>query len=310
MGYSAGAGYDLVTGLGSLDIDAFVKAWAANQVSFTASATALSPASVIAGNSATSTVTITAQNTYSGTATYSFSCSGVPTGMTCSFSPASVTGSGPTQFTVTTAPNMVAGTTSVTVVATSQGVSQSTTLNLTITQTNQSFTLTPAVGTYTVAQGSSTTATINLAAQNGFNTPLAYRCSVPTAATGATCIGPSLATAATSAAFQIRTVAPSSALNRPVDRGSRIFYAVLLPGLLGIMFTAGSRKRSLRAVRMLGLIVVLGVSTLWLGSCGGSNNSSTATGGTPKGTYSITVNATTGGAAPITGSTTFQLTVQ
>jgi len=137
-----------------------------------------------------------------------------------------------------------------------------------------------------------------------------YGCSIPTTATGATCIGPSLATAATSAGFQIRTVAPSLALNRPVDRGSRIFYAALLPGVLGILFTAGSRKSALRRMRMLGLIMVLGVSTMWLGSCGGSNNSSTGTAGTPKGSYTITVNATTGGAVPVTGSTTFQLTVQ
>jgi hypothetical protein len=99
-------------------------------------------------------------------------------------------------------------------------------------------------------------------------------------------------------------------MNRPLDRGSRIFYALLLPGLLGIVFTVGLRNGSLRGMQMLGLIIALGVSTLWLGSCGGSNNSSTATGGTPKGPYTVTVNATTGGSVPVTGSTTFQLTVQ
>jgi hypothetical protein len=139
---------------------------------------------------------------------------------------------------------------------------------------------------------------------------LTYTCSVPTAATGATCTGPSGATAATSVSFQINTAAPSFALDRAVDRGSRIYYAVLLPGLLGIMFTIGSRKRPLRGIPMLGMIMVLGVSTMWLGSCGGSNNSSTATVGTPKATYSVTVTGTTGGAVPVTGSTTFKLTVQ
>ena len=88
----------------------------------------------------------------------------------------------------------------------------------------------------------------------------------------------------------------------------RIFYAALLPGLFGIMFTMGSRKRSLPGFRLLGLIVVLGFSTLWLASCsgGGSGNKDP---GTPKGTSTVTVNSTTGGAAAITGSFTFQLTV-
>ena len=80
--------------------------------------------------------------------------------------------------------------------------------------------------------------------------------------------------------------------------------------LLGIMFTLGSRKRSLRGMRLLGLIVVLGFSTLWLGSCGGSNGGGgTKDAGTPTGPYSITVNATTGGANPITATTTINLTV-
>ncbi len=205
MGYAAGAGYDLVTGLGSLDIDGFVRAWAA---------------------------------------------------------------------------------------------------------TNQTFTLTPAVATYTVAQGSSVSATINLTPINGFNTPVTYTCSVPPTATGATCTGPSGPSAATSVSFQIKTVAPSFALKRAVERYSQIFYAALLPGLLGIVFTVGARKRSLRGMRLLGLIMVLGLSTLWLESCGGSNNGSTSTVGTPKSTYIVTVNATTGGAVPITGSTMFKLTVQ
>jgi hypothetical protein len=73
----------------------------------------------------------------------------------------------------------------------------------------------------------------------------------------------------------------------------------------------GSRTRSLR---LLSLIVVLGFSTLWLASCGGgsSTNTNPANPGTPKGTYTITVGATTGGANPLTNSNvpfTFTLVV-
>ena len=64
-------------------------------------------------------------------------------------------------------------------------------------------------------------------------------------------------------------------------------------------------------MRVLGLIMVLGVSALWLTSCGGNSSSSTTkTPGTPTGNYSITINATSGGTSPITGTTTFTLVVQ
>jgi hypothetical protein len=89
-----------------------------------------------------------------------------------------------------------------------------------------------------------------------------------------------------------------------------MFYAVLLPGLMGVFFTFGSRKRSLRGMRLLGLIVVLGFSTMWMSSCGGSSGGSVGKNpGTPAGTYSVTVTATTGGAAPISQTLPVTLTV-
>jgi hypothetical protein len=106
----------------------------------------------------------------------------------------------------------------------------------------------------------------------------------------------------------IKTTAPTAKLQRPFDRGSGIFYAVLLPGLLGIVF-ASSRKGSRGGMRVLGLIVVLGLSTAWLASCGGTSSSSNKDPGTPTGSSTITVTGTTGGAAPLTSSFSFTLTV-
>jgi hypothetical protein len=79
----------------------------------------------------------------------------------------------------------------------------------------------------------------------------------------------------------------------PFDRGSQIFYAVLFPGLFGIVLTLGSRKRAARGVRLLSFIVVLGLSTIWLVACGGGGGG-VKDPGTPKGTYTITVNAASG----------------
>jgi hypothetical protein len=90
-----------------------------------------------------------------------------------------------------------------------------------------------------------------------------------------------------------------------------IFYALLLPGLFGIVFVAGARTRGLR---LLSLIVILGFSTLWVASCGGggSSNTNPANPGTPNGNYTITVGATTGGANAVSNSNvpfTFTLVV-
>jgi subtilase family serine protease len=167
------------------------------------------------------------------------------------------------------------------------------------------FTLAPTAGSYQVAQGSSVTATVNLTAFNGFTGQITYTCT--DSVSESTCTGPAMAVPSTQAAsFVVTTKAPIARLERPFDRGSRILYATLLPGLLGIVFVASSRKRSLRSVRFLGLLMVLGFSTIWLGSCGGSSSSSTKDPGTPTGSYTITVTGTSGS---LTRQTSFTLVV-
>lgn len=169
------------------------------------------------------------------------------------------------------------------------------------------FSLTATPSSYQVTQGASVTATVNLTPINGFTGMVTYTCN--DTVSESTCTGPTTATANTSVSFVITTKAPVARLERPFDRGAKIFCATLFPGLLGIVFVAGSRKRSLRGVRFLGLLMALGFSTMWLGSCGGSS-SSTKDPGTPTGTYSITVSgAATVNGAPVTRQTTIQLVV-
>lgn len=167
------------------------------------------------------------------------------------------------------------------------------------------FTFTPTAASYQVAQGSPIDAIFTVAMVGGFNSTVTFTCTDP--APASTCTAPPQVNATAGVSFHITTTAPSAAALRPSDRGPRIFYAVLLPGLLGIMFTAGSRRRSLRGMRFLGLIVVLGFSTLWLASCGGGSSSGPSNPGTAKGTYHITVTATSGSTI---SSQTFDLVVQ
>jgi len=270
-------------------------------------------ATVVAGHTTTTpvTVTIAPLNGFNQTVTFTCTNASLPTGTSCNFTPATVTPDGvhnsTTLLTFTTSANTPAATANITVTGTSSAATHTATVALTVTATDQSFTLAATAASYQVLAGQSVVATVNLTPVNGFNTPVTYTCTTPAAQS--TCVGPAGATATSPVTFTIRTTGPTTELRRPFDRSPRIFYAALIPGLFGIMFIAGSRKRSLRGMRMLGLIMMLGFSTMWLGSCGGSTKAQNNPGTLP-GSYTITVNATTGGTSPITGSTTFTLQVQ
>jgi subtilase family serine protease len=98
-------GFNLVTGLGSVDANALFTAWKASSTtpdfSLSASPSAVTIAS--AGGSGTTVISVTGVNGYNGTIAFSpASCTGLPTGSSCSFSPASVTGSGTTTLTIST----------------------------------------------------------------------------------------------------------------------------------------------------------------------------------------------------------------
>ena len=309
----ATTGYNLVAGLGSVDANALFTAWAASLGSFTLAANPTSLA-VIAGNTSPSTtVTLTASGGFNTPVTY-YCSTGTVVGTTCIFTPSTAT-LNPVMLTIATAASMQTGPITVTVSATGGGVTGSTTVPLNVSATNQSFQLAQSgSATLQVNPGQTGTATIAVTQPtNGFNTPLTFTCSETTApmlsASGSVCtVAPANPTAGP-VTVNISTVAPTAQMHPPLGTGRGIFFAALLPGLLGIVFTAGSRKRAARGLRFLSLIVVLGFSTLWLASCS-SNSSSTHNPGTPAGSYPVTINATTGGANPLTGSVTVTLVVQ
>ncbi len=196
-------------------------------------------------------------------------------------------------------------------------------LNLVGTASTQTFSFTSnlggsGVGTLSLVQGNQ--GTINLAVQStdGFvigsfpnqqtALPLTYSYTGAPAETQVLFSPSATDDSSITPTITVRTTAPTHASLRH-QRGSQILYAAFLPGLLGVAFLAGSRKRCLRGMSLLGLIFTLGVSTLGLGSCGGSNNSSSGNLGTPVGSYNVTINATTGGSSPISANYQFKLTV-
>jgi subtilase family serine protease len=321
MGYSAtnsdsATGYNLVAGLGSVDADNLFIAWAQSLTSFTLAATT-GTSTVSAGQSISNVaITLTPVNGFNSAVTYT--CS---SGVTCTFSPANPTTSTAVTATIQTEPNIATGALTVTITGTAGVVTASTTVALTITATTEAFTIATTNSSVSVAAGVAasvpitvtSTSTPSFLATSGGNQvttlPLTYTCTgLPSEST---CnFSPSSVSSSTSVTLSVATTAATARLQRPNDRGSRIFYAALLPGLFGIVFLAGSRKNSARGMRLLGLIVVLGCSTLWLGACGNNATSANSSNpGTPAGSYAITVTATTGGAAPLTNTFPFTLVV-
>jgi hypothetical protein len=104
--------------------------------------------------------------------------------------------------------------------------------------------------------------------------------------------------------LSITTTAASDLHWPQVGHHQRLFYAILLPGFLGMVSMAG-HKRTLRRLRLLALLVVLGLPALWL-ACGGSSGTATNH-GTPPGNSTVTVSATSG---TLQRSTTITLAVQ
>jgi|GEM_PF-1999518 len=112
---------------------------------------------------ATFTSTITPVNGFSGTVT--FSVTGLPSGITASFSPTSVAGSGSTTVTVNVSSSATAGSYPLVIKGTSGSLVHSNTVTLVVT--DFTLTLTPTSGS--VVQGDSIDYTVTIGSVNGFN---------------------------------------------------------------------------------------------------------------------------------------------
>jgi subtilase family serine protease len=302
IGFNAGTGYDQVTGLGSVDADKLATAWGATvSPSFTPTPNPVSY-QVVQGSSVDATVDVSFASGFSGTVTFTCGSSTVP--LTCSVPNPQINAAGQITPHVTSTDTTPLGTYIILLTGSSGATSMSTRIAV---QVAPSIALTPNPATYQIAQGASVDATVNVVYANSFTGAVTFTCTEPTTLQQSTCTPlPTQIGASGPVNFHITTTLPTVGALQRSERGTHIFYASLLPGLLGIMVLAGSR-RSQRGMRLLSLLMVLGFSTLWLGSCGGSSKTNSNP-GTPKGTYTITVNGTSPGVP--TATTTFQLVVQ
>ncbi len=171
-GFSAGAGYDQGSGLGSIDAAMLVNNWPTASgpgLQVNLSSTTIS---VAQGASANVNVTLGVSGGFSSTV--ALSATGLPTGVTASFTPANFAapGSGVSALSLTASSQTVAGSYTIQVTATGGTVTQNASLNLTITPP-AGFTLSLGTPSVTLAQGSVAMAGVNVAVAGGFSNAVA-----------------------------------------------------------------------------------------------------------------------------------------
>jgi uncharacterized membrane protein len=170
VGFTAGVGYDQATGWGSVDASNLVNFWNNNATpDFNLAATPASQ-SVNQGSTATYTVTQTALGGYSGTVT--LSVSGLPTGATATFTPASLTGSGTSSLAIITAASTPTGNYSLTITGTDGVLTHTASITLVVTTPDFSLIATPALQTIVAGDTANYTATVS--ALNGYTGTVSF----------------------------------------------------------------------------------------------------------------------------------------
>ena len=139
--------------------------------------------SITQGASGTDTVTVSPVNGFSGSV--SLSASGLPSGVTASFSPTSTQTTG--TLTLTATSSATTGTATVTVTGTSGSLSHTTTISLTVNSASvPNFGLSASPSSLTFIQGNSGTSTITVTPQNGFTSSVSLSASgMPSGVTAA-----------------------------------------------------------------------------------------------------------------------------
>jgi pro-kumamolisin-like protein len=171
-GFAAGVGYDQATGLGSVDASVLVNHWSDASVvpSFQATPSA-SALSVTAGSSTNSNNAVTLTVTVSGgfNAAVAISATGLPSGVTAAFTPATLPapGSGSSVLKLTATSSAKAGVYSATVSASSGSLKKQTALSVTVVPA-PTFTLVPSATSISVPAGGSNTLTITTSANSTF----------------------------------------------------------------------------------------------------------------------------------------------
>ena len=182
-GFSAspGPGYDLATGLGSVDAANLVNFWNNNAADFSIAAAPASQSVTQGGTTGNYTITLSTINGFAGTA--NLTVTGLPAGATPTFGSTSVAVPGSTTLSIATAATTPVGTYTLTITAASGTLTHSTTVSLVVNPTPD-FTLSMAPGSQTINAGDSTSFTASIGSIGGYASTVTLSVSgVPAGAT-------------------------------------------------------------------------------------------------------------------------------
>ena len=280
---------------------------------FIVSATVPSPSSLTPGGSETSTVSSIANFGFNGT--IALSCSGMPAGATCAFNPASIANAaGTSQLTIATTSAIALGSYTIQVLGTAGSTVNGAAVTL-VVQAVPDFTISPASGSptsQTVSAGQTASFNLSLAGSGTFSGTVNLSCAMtPTVTLGPTCSLSSSTeqvsgTTAQSLTVKVGTTAPStvgmlSPIRLPPGPLPLGWALVCTTTVFCFCWLAlGSHRRAPVVVAPVLMLAAL----TWV-ACGSSTSHNTQ--GTPAGTYTATVTATSGS---LTHTTAFKVTVK
>jgi hypothetical protein len=277
---------------------------------FSLSATALSPSTVTAGNSSSATIGLNPNFGFNQTVT--LVCSGLPSGATCAFNPASVpNGIATSLLTISTARSTAVGTYPIEVQASTGTLTHQVTLTL-VVQAAPDFAITgPPTASQSVSAGQSAMFSLSLTPVGSFSAAVSLGCAIAPATTPApTCTLSTSSVQFSGAAAQTVTVTVGTTapiVTTSAGTANRAGLPVASMPLLVLVGLLTLRRR--KTLSMLGALLIVAAFTPLIGcesGSGMSSHSQTAP-GTPSGTYTITVTATSG---TLTHNAVLQVIVQ
>ncbi len=217
-GFIAFPGYDLVTGWGTPAGQNLINdlTTLSNTAAFGLSSSA-STLSIANGSSGSATIAVSPQNGFSGAV--NLAASGLPAGVTASFSPATVTTS--STLTLTASASAAPATSTITITGTSGDLVNTTQLVLTVTAL-PAFTIAASPASIDLAPGAKATSTITITPLNGFKAAVTLSVSgLPMGVIASTKSGMLTLTASTSAALGASTITITGNVRQPSHYGDR-----------------------------------------------------------------------------------------
>ncbi|HZD94030.1 MAG TPA: hypothetical protein VE133_07230 [Candidatus Sulfotelmatobacter sp.] len=149
-------------------------------------------------------------------------------------------------------------------------------------------------GSATVASGQSATYNISVTPQGGFTGTVSFACSGLPAASNCS-FNPATVTPNGSAANTTLTIATTTRTVASARPAGITLAAAVSFGLLGIVFLGGSARRKRKILGAAGKTFLVLAIALVVASCGGGGQKPPpVVTGTPAGTFSVTISATSG----------------